>query len=130
MMVYVDSSVFIAHLLAEDRRPGEELWLKPLASSRLLEVEAWNRLHSRGLSADLAPVLRTLLGRLAIIEMEPNVLSRALEPFPIPVRTLDAIHLASADYLRRLGEDISIATYDARMAAAAREMDFETIELD
>ena len=130
MMVYVDSSVFIAHLLAEDRRPGEELWLKPLASSRLLEVEAWNRLHARGLSADLAPVLRTLLGRLAIIEMEPNVLSRALEPFPIPVRTLDAIHLASADYLRRLGEDISIATYDARMAAAAREMDFETIELD
>lgn len=123
-MVYVDSSVFIAHLLSEDRRPGEDLWFESLASSRLLEVEAWNRLHARGLS-ELGPDLQSLLARLSLLEMDELVLARAMEPFPIPVRALDAIHLASADYLRRMGQDVSVATYDARMRDAARKMGFE-----
>lgn len=128
-MVYVDSSVFIAHLFAEDRRPGKELWLESMASSRLLEVEAWNRLHARGL-AELGEVLRALLARVSLLEMDQPVLARSLAPFPIPVRALDAIHLASADYLRRMGQDVSIATYDARMGEVARQMGFELYPLE
>ena len=71
-----------------------------------------------------------LLARLSILEMEEPILERATRPFPVPVRALDAIHLATADYLRELGEDVSIATYDGRMAGVAREMGFETISLD
>lgn len=128
-MIYLDSSVLIAHLLAEDRRPPASLWEGPLISSRLLEVEAWTALHARG-KARLGEPLSLLLLRLTILEMEEPVLARAIEPFPVPVRALDAIHLASADYLRRIGEDISIATYDARMSATAREMEFEIVSLD
>jgi predicted nucleic acid-binding protein len=128
-MIYLDSSVLIAHLLAEDRRPPASLWDFPLISSRLLEVEAWAALHARG-KARLGEPLRALLLRLSVLEMEEPVLARAIEPFPVPVRALDAIHLASADYLRRIGEDISIATYDARMSATARKMEFEIVSLD
>ena len=57
--------------------------------------------------------------------MDPTVLERALEPFPNPVRALDAIHLSSALYLRDRGEDVEVATYDTRMRITAQEMGFE-----
>jgi predicted nucleic acid-binding protein len=128
-MIYIDSSILIAQLLAEDRHPPASLWENPLVSSRLLEIETRITLHSRG-KAELREPLWFLLARLSILEMQETVLSRALEPFPAPVRAVEAIHLASADFLRRMGEDISIATYDARMSATAREMEFEIVSLD
>jgi hypothetical protein len=42
-MIYLDSSVALAHLLAEDRFPPDLLWDQQLVSSRLLECEVWNR---------------------------------------------------------------------------------------
>ena len=124
-MIYLDSSVLIAQLLAEDRRPPAEMWSQSLASSRLLEYEVWTRVHARGMGRRLGEAVRLLLARLAMLELERPVLARALEPFPEPVRTLDAIHLASADFLRRQGQEVTIATYDARMREAARAMGFE-----
>ena len=50
------------------------------------------------------------------------VLARALRPFPTPVRMLDALHLASAMFLRERGHDVAVATYDARMCEAAKAM--------
>jgi len=35
--------------------------------------------------------------------MVPPVLKRALEPFPAPVRTLDAIHLTAIEFIRAKG---------------------------
>jgi predicted nucleic acid-binding protein len=40
------------------------------------------------------------------------------------VRTLDAIHLAAAEYLRRAGAVVSIATYDRRLADAGARLGF------
>jgi hypothetical protein len=48
-MIYLDTSVALAHLLAEDRLPPEALWRGPLIASRLLEYELWNRIHAHGL---------------------------------------------------------------------------------
>ena len=47
--------------------------------------------------------------------MVPNVLARALEPFPAPVRTLDALHLASIEFLRGRGQKVELASYDDRL---------------
>jgi len=38
-VIYLDTSVALAYLLAEDRRPPDSLWENPLVSSRLLEYE-------------------------------------------------------------------------------------------
>ena len=119
-MIYLDTSVALAQLLAEDQRPPSQLWQEPLVSSRLLEYELWTRLHARGLGASHGEAARLLLARIAFLELARPVLARALEPFPTPVRTLDALHLASMDFLRGLGQDAPMASYDDRLVAAAR----------
>lgn len=121
-MIYLDSSVALAHLLAEDRMPPAALWSAPLIASRLLEYEVWNRLHARGLGKSHGDEARLLIGRVALIELAPPVLARALEPFPQPVRTLDALHLASIEFLRARGQTVELASYDDRLTAAARAL--------
>lgn len=120
--VYVDTSVALAHLLAEDRTPRREFWNEPLISSRLIEYELWNRIHNRALDKSHGDAVRALVGRLALVELVSPILTRALEPFPTPVRTLDALHLASVVFLLDHGQDIQLATYDAGMAKASRAM--------
>ena len=77
-MIYLDTSVALAHLLAEDRRPPDSLWRQPLVATRLLEYELWTRLNARQLGACHGELARRLVERIAIVEMPPNVLARAL----------------------------------------------------
>ena len=121
-MIYLDTSVALAQLLAEDRSPPAALWREPLIASRLLEYELWNRINARGLSRSHGEEARSLIGRVALIEMSPPVLARALEPFPIPLRMLDALHVASLEFLRAHGLTIELASYDERILAAARAL--------
>ena len=109
-MIYLDTSVALAHLLSEDRIPPDSLWDQTLVSSRLLEWELWNLLHARGSAATHGEYARELLQRLPLVELAPTVLARALEPFPVPVRTLDALHLASIDFLRAQRQDVALAS--------------------
>ncbi len=118
-MIYLDTSVALAHLLAEDRVPPPALWEAPLVTSRLLEYEVWTRVHARDLARSHGDAARMLFARLAFLELDRAVLYRALEPFPVAVRTLDALHLASIAFLRERGHDVLLATYDTRMHDAA-----------
>lgn len=99
-MIYLDTSVALAQLLSVDRIPPPALWQSTLVSSRLLQYELWTRLNARGLASSHGEDLRRLLARVNFVELVAPVLARALEPFPKPVRTLDALHLASMDFLR------------------------------
>lgn len=58
-----------------------------------------------------------------------STLARALEPFPAPARTLDALHLAAADFLRQQGVGVTVASYDDRFVALARKLKFEIEKL-
>ena len=93
-----------------------------MVSSRLLEYELWNRIHSRGLTRSHTEATRALTGRIAFLEMLPPVLTRALEPFPAPVRTPDALHLASLEFVRSQGQTVELASYDQRLRTAARRL--------
>ena len=128
-MIYLDTSVALAHLLAEDRRPPASLWNEVIVASRLMEYEIWNRLHVRNLADSHGDTARGLIGRIAMVELSPPVLSRALEAFPVPVRTLDALHLSSCEYLRSQGQSVELASYDSRMTTAARAMKIPVFEL-
>jgi hypothetical protein len=121
-MIYLDASVALAHLLAQDRTPPDALWREPLIASRLLQYELWNRIHARGLSRSHGEEARALIAHVALIELAPAVLARALEPFPIPLRTVDALHMASLEFLREHGLTVELASYDERMLAAARAL--------
>ncbi len=121
-MIYLDTSVALAQLLAEDQAPPERLWQESLISSRLLECEIWTRIHARRLGPSHGDHVRALVGRIALLELAPPVLARALEPFPAPVRTLDALHLASMEFLRAHGQAVTLASYDDRLLAAAHAL--------
>lgn len=121
-MIYLDTSVLLAELLVEDRHAPGALWDTPLVSSRLLEYEVWTRLHSRTLASSHGEAARQLLGRVAMLELASPILVRALEPFPRDVRTLDALHLASVEFLRERVPALQLATFDTRLGDAARAM--------
>ena len=131
-MIYLDSSVALAHLLAEDRQPPGSLWDETLFSSRLLEYEIRTQLYARGLAESHGEAARWLTGRVALLELSPSVLARALDAFPGPgaVRTLDALHLASCAYLAEHGQGVALASYDRRMNAVARAMDIPLFDLE
>jgi len=120
-VIYLDSSVALAHIFAEPRRLPEALWDEQLVSSQLLEYEVWNRIHARRLihSHEAA---QELISRVALLELDPRCLARALKPFPVAVRTLDALHLASIDFLRDQGIEIALASFDERLLLAARAL--------
>ena len=128
-MIYLDTSVALAHLLAEDRFPPEALWREPLISSRLIEYEIWTRIHGRKLARSHGDEVRALLGRIAFVELSPTLLVRALEPFPKPVRTLNALHLASMDFIQKQGQTLTLASYDDRLIHAARALRFSLYAL-
>ena len=128
-MIYLDTSVALAYLFAEDRCPPSAFWEQDLVSSRLLEYEIWNRVHARGLASTHSDAVRALLGRIGLVELLPTVLARALEPFPTPPRTLDALHIASAAYLRAEGETVTVASYDDRFLTVARDLGFPIAEI-
>ena len=90
----------------------------------------WVRLSARKLTDSHAEAARELIRRIALLEMSPAILARALDAFPIPVRTLDALHLASFQYLQRSGQKGQLASYDRRMVAAARVMDISLLDLE
>jgi hypothetical protein len=121
-VIYLDTSVALAQLLAEDRAPPSSLWAELLIASRLLEYEIWTRLNARHLARSHGEEARALIQRIALIELAPPVLARALEPFPVPVRTLDALHLASIAFLVGRGQTIELASYDDRLVAAAKAL--------
>ncbi|HEX6589815.1 MAG TPA: type II toxin-antitoxin system VapC family toxin [Longimicrobiales bacterium] len=124
-MIYVDTSVVLAQLFAEDRIPPAALWRESLVSSRLLEYELWTRMRARRVPAQGVDAARDLLGRIALLDLSRELVARVIEPFPAPLRTLDALHLASAHFLAGQGIDVRIATYDERMVTAAKAMGFE-----
>ena len=128
-MIYIDASVALAHLFAEDRRPPDGLWTETLVASRLLQYEVWNRVHRRRLEGSHSDAATEILGRVALLELTPHVLSRALGSFPVPLRTLDALHVASIEHLRRQGQTVALATYDRRMSDAARTMGIPLFDL-
>lgn len=127
-MIYLDASVVLAALLAEDRRPAETLWSFPCVASRLTDLEVRVRL-ARG---DVQPVpavdVESLLGRVQWFELSPRSMNLIYHAAPRALRTLDAIHLATLDFVTREVGPAALATYDRRLAAAARAMHFEVVE--
>jgi predicted nucleic acid-binding protein len=118
-LIYLDTSVVLARLFAEDRAPPDDFWSQTFVASRLLEYEVFNRIHARAAQATHGAAARQLVDRANLLEMSAEVLGRALLPFAQPVRTLDALHLATLVFLRSRGLSPEVATYDQRLAAAA-----------
>ena len=135
MIWYLDASVLLRRMLEQ---PGA-LEIDPhttLITSALTEVECLRTLDRRRVRGmlndeDLALVRSSVLdalGRMRIVDVTPDLLRRAADPFPTPVGTLDSIHLASAIAVADdLEEEIPFATHDAELARCALACGLEVI---
>jgi predicted nucleic acid-binding protein len=128
-LIYLDSSVLLAHLLMEERRPPVAFWEQVSVSSRLLEYEVWNRVWARGLGQSHRDEVHATLRKIEMIELSRLSLRRALEPFPVSVRTLEALHLATMDFIRESGEPLQLASYDNRLIMAAQALGISVAQL-
>ena len=91
---------------------------RPLVSSSLARTEVIRALLPGG--DDAVGAGRKVLTRLDLIRVSTSVLDEAAVLLPSDLRSLDAIHLATA---HRLGQDLGvIVTYDERMAEAAKHL--------
>ena len=107
---------------------------KRVVSSNLTIVEcerALSRLAAEGGALDVSAP-RMAVGDIAagwsLFDMDEAIRARAGQPFPAePVRTLDAIHLATLLAVRdRLGS-VHLLTRDARMLSNARALAIPTV---
>jgi predicted nucleic acid-binding protein len=134
MIAYVDTSALLRIVLRETGALDDLRRYDGLVSSELIAVESArtiDRLRLQGsLTADEAATrLRTVtewLEAIDLVLLRTSVLSRASEPMPMSLGTLEALHLATALIWRdRMGPLPTMATHDAALAAAARAFGFE-----
>ena len=128
-MIYIDASVALAYLLDEHRAPSEEMWASEPASSQLLEYEICTRLNAYKASPACMREATRLVAGTILIDLLPSTLARLREPFPVELRTLDAIHVSTMIYLIGKKATVSLASYDARMNAAAAALGIPLYDL-
>jgi predicted nucleic acid-binding protein len=118
---YLDSSAFVKTVLLEAESEPLERYLTQagrLVSSALLETEA--RRAALRVDPRHLPLLEQRLRNVSLVAVTTDVLVAAGTLRPAGIRSLDAIHLATA---LALGAELdSFVTYDERMAAAAASL--------
>jgi predicted nucleic acid-binding protein len=134
MTAYVDTSALLRLVLREPGALDELRSYETLVSSELIAVEGArtiDRLRVQGAltTEEAARSVRSVghwLEAFDLVLLRPPVLSRASEPMPVPLGTLDAIHLATALVWRdRLGPLKTMATHDSSLGTAARAFGFD-----
>jgi predicted nucleic acid-binding protein len=130
--VYLETSALLAWLLGEPEAEvvRQTVDATPVVlTSRLTLVEAARGLlraeHERRISAAgrhaLTGILAAAVATWFRLALADTICERAERAFPVePVRTLDALHLASALIALELYPDLVVLTFDERVMANAR----------
>jgi predicted nucleic acid-binding protein len=134
VIVYLDTSALLRLVLREPGALDDLRSSAGLVSSELLAVESLrtiDRLRLQGaLSVEEAASRRGMamewLEAVDLVLLRPPILARASEPFPTPLGTLDALHLATAlVWQDRMSQTLVMATHDRDLALAARSFGLE-----
>lgn len=134
MTAYIDTSALLRLVLREAGALDELRSYDSLVSSELIAVESCRTLDRLRLQGSLTTeeaavrlrVVSEWLETIDLVLLRPAVLSRASEPLPTPLGTLDALHLATALTWRdRIGPLPVVATHDAALGLAARAFGFD-----
>ncbi len=125
---YLDASAIVKLATVEAETQALRAHLaqhQHLITSRLSTVEVSRALKRRGRESEAAAAepIRQVLQQLQVVELDAAIAAAAADLAPATLRSLDAIHLASAI---AIGEELTeMITYDARLAAAARDAGLE-----
>ncbi len=140
MVAYLDSSVVLRHILLGEIAIEHVFAVEHVVASELVRIECRRVLHRYRLNGDLddgslMEALERLDGVLAgvrLLALSERVKKRAMESFPVVVKTLDALHLASALVYAesssgsRSQETALLFSHDEAMNRCARAVGFAT----
>lgn len=127
-MIYLDSSALMKLVREEAETEALRDWLgsqpeEPVATSELGRVELLRAAQRAGPEA--LTEAHILIGDVDLIPLDRGVQDLACEMGDPPLRTLDALHLASAVIL---GDELTaLVAYDDRLVAAARAVGLPTV---
>ncbi|HLF47967.1 MAG TPA: type II toxin-antitoxin system VapC family toxin [Methylomirabilota bacterium] len=125
-LVYLDSSALVKLVVTEPESSALAAFLKGRServSSAMALTEVPRALRRAGFGASERRRAREVMARVALVEVDRRILAAAAALDPAALRTLDAIHLATALAVR---EDLAaIVTYDRRLAATAERAHLE-----
>ncbi|MDX6295264.1 MAG: uncharacterized protein QOH50_4339 [Kribbellaceae bacterium] len=127
-MIYLDTAALVKLVRREVASDALVDWIgdhpdEMLVSSTLAEVELPRAL--RRTEPALLAAVPALLGRIAVYEIDDLVRATAAAYDDPLIRSLDAIHLATADAV--LGDDLTaFVSYDRRLLAAATALGLST----
>ena len=127
MAIYLDSSAIVKLAVREPESLALRRYLRrkePLVSTALARTEVLRALLPAGDEAVARG--RAVLQRIDLVRVNDRILGAAGVLRPPELRSLDAIHLATA---QELGDDLNaIVTYDERMTAAARQLGYRIVQ--
>jgi len=133
-ITYIESSALVAAFMEADVAAQQTIRAQGRrVTSALTLVEAHRALlRARGTGRVTADQergairgLRTFARRCSLVAVSDEVLLRAGRPFPVePIRTLDAIHLATVELLGEAPQLVTIVTRDERVASNARALGY------
>jgi predicted nucleic acid-binding protein len=125
-LTYLDSSALVKLVIREAETAPLRAFLEDhpfRVSSRIAEVEVI-RAVARA-SASAIPAAQSLLRTIGLIELDASVLRAAARLEPAELRTLDAVHVASA---MSLADELDVVVvYDARLALALTNEGIEVV---
>lgn len=131
---YVESSALLAALLEHDTSALAAIQANGrYVTSALTLAEAARAIVRARVAGRLTAAqeqaavrgLRTFGRRSFIVDVNGGVLARVGRPFPVePIRTLDAVHLATAELLDEPPQLVTIVTRDARVKDNAQALGY------
>jgi predicted nucleic acid-binding protein len=127
-VIYLDTSALVKVVFEETESDGLARWLAERQEIRKLtsEVSTVELIRvCRRLDVDAVADARQLLAGLDLVPLGGEVLDQAARVDPVSLRTLDAIHLASA--LTLSDAVTAFVVYDTRLAGAADAAGFEVV---
>lgn len=120
-MIYIDTSFLALTLLEQEFAERTIDYLQTatetevLISSALLQVEVARLAHRTGLSLN---EVNSVLDGIALLDIDDEIVNAASSLIE-DLKSLDAIHLASALYIDSTADPVVFATHDRRLAEAA-----------
>ena len=130
MVAYLDSSVLLRHILLGEEPIRHALEFPRVVSSELIEIECRRVLHRYRLAGELTDETLTVarerldevLAGIDLLEMSSQIKRRAMDPFPVNVRTLDALHIATALMVAEDDDGVVLFSHDEGMNRCARSL--------
>ena len=124
-MIYLDTSGAMKLVRPEAHSAHLSRWFSersgtPVLSSVLIEVELMRA--TRRIAPERAPQVVDVLRGIGVVTVSPTVIARAAAYTDPGLRSLDAIHLATAEHIVSVTHEVleAFVSYDERLLAAAR----------